>query len=217
MIKPIVANYRLIERDINALTYFVLFFFFAIVFRSMQLAWSSDFIEFWKLWQGAIPLLSVLVAIRVANRLLMNGRILREDDRRQDIVRTTHNLIAIAKDFKARVGHVKAILTHEDDLTYALGPIAKSIEDRYETLLKPDAYKYLPGPCIDIITGMSGSVFGIVALAACRNLASTEKTSVLKHRQTNLSSIAGLDALMAEAQQLIDQLYEVRRSVNDDL
>ena len=216
MIEPFVKAYKHSDRDIDALTYVVIVLLLLIIGRAIQLLSESQYQELWQLLPQAIPLLLVLVVVRVANRLLANGSILREADRQQEIVRTTHHLIAIAKDLKARVGYVKSMLTKGGRPPFALVQIAKSIEERYETLLERDAYKYLPGTCVDLITGMSGYIFGIVMLAeGVRQVAS--ENSVLLQAPLPASNDGQpplpFDELMEEIEQLLDQLFELRRSI----
>ena len=175
MIESLVNNYERSNRDINALTYVVLAFLVLIIGRAAILIYECQFSDLWQLLPYALPLLSMLVVVRVANRLLSNGSIMRLDDRRQEIVRTTHHLLAVAKDLEARVGYVKAVLAEGGRPPIALVQIAKTIEERYETLLHRDAYKYLPGSCVDIITRMSGAIFGIGVLAEGVRLATSEK------------------------------------------
>lgn len=217
MIELFVDDYRRSDRHIDALTYVVLAFLALIIVRAALLIYECQFSALWQLLPYAVPLLSVLVVVQVANRLLLNGRIIREDDRRQDIVRTIHHLIAIAKDLRARVGYVKAMLAEGGRPPIVLVQIAKTIEDRYETLLHRDTYKYLPGPCVDIITRMSGDIFGIGTLAEGVRLAVSEKPG------SALTPISGnegdslpqtLDELMGEIQLLIDMLFEVRGSID---
>lgn len=216
MIDSFVSEYRRSDRDIAALTYVVITFLVLVVGRAAQLIYECQYQALWQLLPQAVPLLSVLVVVRVANRILSNANILREDDRRQEIVRTTHHLIVIAQDLGARVGYVKAMLTDGGRPSFALVQIAKSIEERYETLLERDAYKYLPGVCVDIITRMSGDIFGIVVLAEGVRQATSDKPAVAlvpvpvnsDHPQP-----PRLDDLMKEIQELVDQLFKVRRSI----
>lgn len=216
MIEPFVKAYKLSDRDIDALTYAVVVLILLIVGRAAQLLYGSQYQEFWQLLPQAVPLLSVLVVVRVANRLLANGSILREAERQLEIVRTTHHLIAIAKDLKARVGYVKAMLTEGGRPPFALIQIAKSIEERYETLLERDSYKYLPGPCVDLITGMSGSIFGIVSLAeGVRQVVSENSGLALVPMPASNEGQPPLpfDTLMEEIEQLLGQLFELRGSI----
>lgn len=204
------------DRDIDVLTYVVISFLVLIVGRAAQLVYESEYQALWKLLPMAVPLLSVLVIVRVANRIILNGSIIREDDRRQEIVRTTHHLIAIAKDLKARVGYVKAMLRDGGVPSFTLVQIAKSIEDRYETLLERDAYKYLPGPCVDIITEMSGDIFGIMTLAEGVRQATSDKPAlawVPMPANSDRPLPPRLDDLMKDIQRLIDQLFQARQSI----
>ncbi|MBS0354928.1 MAG: hypothetical protein JSR83_13650 [Proteobacteria bacterium] len=214
MIESFISDYRRSDRDIDALTYVVIVFLVLIIGRAVLLIYERQYSAFWQLLPYFVPLLSVLVVVRVANRLLLNGNIIREDDRRQEIVRATHHLIAIAGDLKARVGYLKAMFIKEGYPSIALVQIAKSIEGRYETLLQRDAYKYLPGSCVDIITCMSGDIFGIVVLAEGVRQANSEKLALTPIPVSWDSPLPPrFDELMKDLQQLIDQLFEVRRSI----
>ena len=175
MIESIVNEYRRSDRDINALTYVVIVFLGAFAGRAAILIYECRYQDLWSLLPQVVPLLSVLVVIRVANRLISNGKIIREDDRRQEIVRTTHHLIAITNDLRARVGFAKAMFTEGARTPIAIVQIANSIEDRYETLLQRDGYKYLPASCVDIITRISGDIFGIGVLAEGVKQATADK------------------------------------------
>ncbi|MDR7271014.1 hypothetical protein J2X20_003672 [Pelomonas saccharophila] len=217
MIESLVKVYTRSDRDIGALTYVVVAFLTAFAVRAAMLVYERKFDDVWPLLPQAVPLLAVLVAVRVANRLLSNNNIIREDDRRQELVRTTHHLIAITKDLRARVGYAKAILTDGGRPRIALVQIAKSIEDRYETLLQRDGYRFLPGSCVDIITRISGDVFGIAALAeGIKQVTAAEPNSafVLVPAKGDSPLSPQLDTLMADLQQLLDQLFELRDSIH---
>ncbi|SFM36074.1 hypothetical protein SAMN05421863_102520 [Nitrosomonas communis] len=91
---------------------------------------------------------------------------MREDEHRKKIVQTTHHLIAITQDLLGRIWYVRKIFNEAENYPlYILPKIAASIEDRYETLLERDAYQYLPASCVDIITRISGNIYGISIVA----------------------------------------------------
>jgi len=144
-------------------------------------------------------------------------------DRRKKIVRTTHHLIAITMDLKGRVDHVKKVLTdgkYEGKYPVSnLEKITESIEKRYETLLEPDAYEFLPGPTVNLIVRMSGSIFGLTRLAdgiaqSIKERSGSALTPVpVNHNQ---SSTQIFDNIMSEIQELIDQLVALRKSIDVD-
>jgi hypothetical protein len=216
MIESIVNEYRRSDRDIDALTYVVIAFLVAFAVRAAILIYECRYQDIWPLLPQVVPLLAVLVVVRVANRLISNGNIIREDDRRQEIVRTTHHLIAITQDLRARVGYAKAMLTEGGRPPIAIVQIAKSIEDRYETLLQRDGYKYLPGSCVDIITRISGDIFGIGVLAEGVKQATADKPALAlmpMHTNGDHSPPPRLDDLMKDLQELLDCLFELRQSI----
>ncbi|WP_068858349.1 hypothetical protein [Perlucidibaca aquatica] len=217
MIETLLAAYKRSDRDIDALTYVVIAFLLAFALRGAMLIYECRHQELWPLLPQVVPLLSVLVAVRMANRLISNGHILREDDRRQELVRTTHHLIAITKDLHARVGYAKEMLSEGGRPTLALAQIAKSIEERYAELLQRDGFRFMPGTCVDIIVRISGDIFGIGVLAEGMKVAMSEKPA---HALTPIPVNASLpppprfDELLSDLQQLLDQLYELRQSID---
>lgn len=218
MIKPLLTAYKRSERDINALTYVVVALLLAFVLHGAMLIYECRLQEFWSLLPQVVPLLSVLVVVRVANRLISNGHILREDDRRQELVRTTHHLIAITKDLHARVGYAKEMLSEGGRPTLALVQIAKSIEERYEELLQRDGFRFMPGTCVDIIVRISGDIFGIGVLAEGLKVTTSEKPAhalIPIPVNTNRPPPPRFDELLNDLQQLIDQLFVLRQSIDD--
>jgi hypothetical protein len=218
MIKTLLANYNRSDRDINTLTYVLIAFLLAVAGRGAVFIYDCQYQELWPLLSQAIPLLSVLVVVRVANRLISNGHILKEDDRRQELMRTTHHLIAITKDLKARVGYAKHMLSKGGRPDFAFVQIAKSIEERYESLLQRDGFRFLPGPCVDIIVRISGNIFGIGLVAEGMKLSNSEQhVRVLDPILANGSSLPlhKLDELISDLQQLLDHLFELRLSIED--
>jgi hypothetical protein len=153
----------------------------------------------------------------VANRQIYFGKIIREDDRRQEIARTTHHLIAITKDLLVKVDYLKTILIEGGRPYLAITQLSKSIEDRYETLLQRDAYRYLPGECINIITRMSGSIFGIGCLADSVKQSISDKPEsalITILGKTDIPSSSSLDNLIVDIKALIDQLFILRNSID---
>jgi hypothetical protein len=77
---------------------------------------------------------SVLIVVSSASRLILFNNIIREDDRRADMVRTTHQLIAITKDLQQKIFFLKGLLSSTETSIFALNEVSKSIQSRYESL-----------------------------------------------------------------------------------
>jgi hypothetical protein len=217
MIHQLVKSFQRIDRDIEALTYVLVALLLIVVTRSVLFVYKCQYDQLWALLAPTTTLLTTLLVVRVANRLIVNSNIIREDERRQEIVRTTHHLIAITQDLRARVGYVKTMLSEGGRPTLALSQIVTTIEDRYETLLERDAYKLLPGKCVDIITGISGDIFGIGLIAGGIKHMATENPAITLLAMPS-AEIKGpeirLEALMAELQELLDELFKLRASID---
>lgn len=218
MIQSFLSDYRRSDRDINVLACVVIAFLMLLSCRAAILIYENRYLELWNIIPMVVSLLSILVIIRVANRLISNGNITREDDRRLEIVRVTHHLIAIAKDLRSRVGFVKTTLKDGGRPSFVLAQIANSIEERYEALLDKDAYKFLPGPCVDRIIGMSGSIFGIMTLAEGVRQTASGNADIARAPlpATEGVVIKALDDLMNDIQKIIDEVYSIRQSIDTE-
>jgi carbon starvation protein CstA len=217
MINGLLRKFEKLDRDIEALSYVLIAFAFVLIFRILFLLYQCRFEELWTLFGPFTAIVAAMLVARVAKHLIANNNIIRENDRRINLVRVTHHLLAVTQDMFAQVEYVKIMLTSGKRPTFVFGKVAENIERRYETLLDRDAYQFLPGKCVDIIINMSGSVFGIGALAEGLNniTASNPMTaidSVLPQDMTQ--QIAKLDQLMNKLQELITDLYEVRTSID---
>jgi cytochrome b561 len=217
MIYQLVRNYEKLDRDIEALSNFLVILFVALVARAMLLAYQGQYDELWSLLGSITSIVAALLVSRAALRLITNGNIVREDEKRQEVVRVTHHLLAITQDLRARVGYVKTTLSDPSHPAFALGQVAITIERRYETLLDRDAYRFLPGKCVDIIIRISGSIFGIGALAeGVKHISAKSPFGALGnvYPQDSAPLIAQLDELMNDLQTLIDGIYEVRSTID---
>ena len=109
------------------------------------------------------------------------------------------------------------MLSEGDRPAFALSQIAATIEARYETLLERDAYKFLPGKCVDIITRMSGDIFGIGLLAeGVKHITTANPASALEGvlNKDKQVQVAKLDELMTDLQELIDEILKLRTSID---
>lgn len=182
----------------------------------------------WSGWMQAFGSVAAIVgAVLLTEHQIRHdkeaAKLAARDAERRKIVRTTHHLIAITKDLKGRVYHVKNVLTdgkYEGKYPVSnLEKIAKSIEERYETMLEPDAYEFLPGPTVNLIVGLSGSIFGLTRLAdgvaqSTKEKSGSDLTPVPVN--PNQSSTQIFDNLMSKLQELIDQLMALRKSIDVD-
>ncbi len=217
MINLLVQQFERLERDIKVLSSVLLIFIALLAARAVVVIYEGNFDDLWAAIAPMTALIAALLVSRVASRLITNNNIVREDDRRRDLVRVTHHLLAVANDLRSRVGYVKALLSGGNRPVFAFAAIASSIERRYETLLEREAYQYLPGRTVDLIIGMSGAVFGICTMAGALEKATADKPfslidSILP--QDRKQQVASLDALMEDLKKVIDQIHEVRASID---
>lgn len=141
MIDHLVRKFERLDKDVEALSNVLLIFIVLLFARVTLLIYEHRFDELWAILAPMTALVAALLIARVASRLITNNNIIREDDRRMDIVRVTHHLLAVAQDLRARVDYVKTMLSTGNRPVFALGEIVSTIERRYETLLERDAYQ----------------------------------------------------------------------------
>lgn len=213
MIHKLVQKFERLDRDVEALSNVLIVIILSLVTRAAFLVYHGWYDGLWSLFGSISSIVAALLVARAAARLIINGQIVREDKRRQELVRVTHHLLAISKDLQARVGYVKTMLSDDSHPAFALNHIAITIERRYETLLERDAYQFLPGKCVDIIIRISGSIFGIGALAEGVKHISTQSplnmldAALVKDRGQKIAQLKGL---MDDLQELINGIYELR-------
>lgn len=219
MIYTYLKNFEKYDKEINTLYYILLFFMFVLICRGCYLLFFGSFDQFWSLIAPAITLTSAMIVTRIANRLIEKEKIFREENKIIEIVQITHHSIAISIDLKQKVGYAKTLLSNGDQPAFAFLEIAKSIESRYESLYEKDLYKYLPGKFVDIITNISGSVFGLVALANGINIATSQNRMVALRNfpnSANNNPVENFNTLEQNLQELIDLLFDLRTSLKQE-
>lgn len=216
MIKETVESYKKFDRDVDALSGLLLFLMLLVIGRVVACVFQKDFDALWPLLTSTIPIVAAMLVVRVANRQITHNNLIREDDRRQQVVRVTHHLMAIALDMRQRVGYMHKILDEGSATPLLFEQLATSIESLHEVLLEPEAYRYLPGSCVDIIVNMSGTIFGLTTVSRGVSLV-TEKNGGLsvngKVAKATPEVLAQLEQLKDGLTRLIDGVYDVRNAI----
>ena len=217
MIEVLVKKFDQIEKDVNVLTSALSLLMLLILLRAAYFLYAKDFESIWNLLGPLTPVTAGLLVSRIASRAIVHGQVQREDDRRREIVRVTHHLLAVTKDLKSRIGYFRKLMEEGDKPISLICSLAKSIEKRYETLFEREVYQLLPGKSIDLINNLSGSIYGILAKAEVLGAASVSNS------QVSIRELAGITAasyaekvseLQDEIQLLIDQIYDVRMALD---
>lgn len=216
MIKQLVKEFEKWDKYIDALSIFILFCFCLLLARIIFFPYEEKPSGFWAVLTPLIAMASALLVAFAGKRQIAHVNLIREDDRRQDVVRVTHHLLAIANDLNAHVAYVNTLLIKGDSPVFLLLELATTIERRYETLLERDAYKYLPGTVVDLICQMSGSIFGIRMLSYGLEKATTDQqiisiNSVMPNREAPVNSV---NHLLNEITKLIDHIHKLRATLD---
>ena len=217
VINSLITQYNNNHRDIKALSFVVIAILSVNIYRVASHIYCGDIDNAWLALNQCIPLLAALVAIRIANRLIYNAHVHREDDRRQDIVRVSHFLIATTIDLQGKIAYFRKMITEGGRTTIALIKIAESIESRYEALLDRDGFRYIPSQCANIITKISSDIFVITAVAESIKLhysKSPDGFLIPIDPVDDLETPQRLVELLNDLQNLLDSLYELRNSID---
>jgi hypothetical protein len=217
MIDQLIKRFSYLEREIRALTYVLIALFLVLAYRAASLTYEGKYDELWLLIAPTITVLAALQVTSVPNRLIVNDRINRMNDQNREIIRITHHLIAVCKDLDSKVYYVKLMLSDNTRPSFILDKLATSIEDRYEALLERDAFKYLPGNCVDIITRISGTIYGMHMFAEGMKHITRSNPLVPLKRGAEKSGgdqiIPQLDKLLDDIESLINELFKLRESI----
>lgn len=218
MIDQLIKRFNYLERDIRALTYVLIAFFLVLAYRAASLTNEGQYHELWLLIAPTITVLAALLVASASNRLIVNDRINRMNDQNREIVRITHHLIAVCKDLNGKIYYVKLMLSDNNTQpSFILDKITTSIENRYEVLLERDAFKYLPGNCVDIITRISGTIYGMRMFAEGVKHITQENPLVPLNmgvkKSGNDQIISHLDKLLNDIESLVNELFKLRESI----
>lgn len=216
MIFNLVKKYEAIDRDINWLSLLLVTYSFFILCWIIYCVYNRDFNFIFEGTKSLLTPLTGLLVVRISNRLIINNRILEANEQRVEIVQSTHHAIIIVKDLKAKVEHVKYCIENNKP-PIALIEVASRIEIRYEALFEHSLYKFLQAESMDLISKISGTIFGIQILAgqlkqqfACNKELTLEQILILNSNNIQES----LDDLLNELEKLLDHLYEIRGTIN---
>lgn len=219
MIEVLVRRFDEIERDVNLLTGALVVLLLIIVSRGSYLAYVRDFDSIWGLLGPFTSVAAASLVSRLASRLIVHGQVLREDDRRRELVRVTHQLLAVTKDLKAKMGYFNKLMADGDKPIAVMVSLVRSIEKRYEALYEKDAYQFLPGQSVDLINNLSGSISGMLGTAEILGSRDADGSRLIKDitGKTSEEFNERNSKVLEEVQTLIDQVYELRISLEASL
>lgn len=90
----------------------------------------------------------------------------RQAQLRDDKIRCFHHALALVNDLRGRATYLRDFLTKGDRPLATLTSTATLFFKRYEALYDRELYAHLPGPIIDRITNLSGTITGVETVVA---------------------------------------------------
>lgn len=181
-IGQLLSRYSTVLRDLDCLRYALLAFFAVFGIRTAYLIFVGG--DFWPSLGILATSVAALSVASNAKQVILRNELERMEDRRRATVKVTHHLMVIVESLINHVHYVKTMIVEQNRPALALVEAVEYISLRYETLLDREVYEYLPGSTIELITKMSGSIFGIKAFANGISQAVSKNPTVL---------LAGLD------------------------
>lgn len=215
-IDALLAEYTGLNRDVQALTILLVgMLFAAAIFMAWHIA-KSDFESTWGAAQIVGVLVSALIISKTASRHICHAELVRKNESDVSVVQRTHQAMAVIADLRQRVLYVKDFLQKNDKPLIALSKNAKSIEAHYQFFYNRDLYELLSPYAVSIIESMSGSVFGLCALAEAleHNYGLTASVSSAEATHNNRDMHEGIDSLLNQIEALDGEIRKVRESIS---
>lgn len=212
------ADLQRSERDLRAVQALVLSLLALLLAYAGLLVFQSNWGSLVSILPPLTAACAAMLVAKTATRFLNYNMLVRADDRAQDVVRVTHHALAVVNDLRGRVQYMRAALLEGSRPLAAIRQNAEALQLRYESLYDRDLYRYLSGPTIDLITNLSGSLFGISALAAglSSSMEGKEHLSVPLAEPTARTKLASAFTSMEdELNSLFSQIQAVRASVEE--
>ncbi len=217
MLQKIQSQLNGVDKSVSVLSYIVLGVVLTLIARVVILLADGEVDAVWPVAANLAPLLALLGAIKIADRVLVANHLFRLNDRRLEQVRVNHYLTVILRDLRDTLGYTKKQLV-EGGPMIVLESIADAVERRYESLFTKDVYDHLPGKAIDLISGMSGTIFGMRTLIAAGVAALPVKDRALVNvpaMSDNAAPIVGLSKAIDDVKQILEMIYELRAKMNE--
>lgn len=208
------GHYNNLERQIFALDVFAVVLFCLLAGYAIYLVYNQKVDDALKVSMPLGALISAMLVAKVASRLLAYNVIVREEDRRQDIVRITHHLLAVISDLRNRVGYTVGMFRDGSQPLVILIENAAVIEKRYEVFLDREVYRFLSGETIELIGRMSGHVFGLKGLAEIYRSKPNTIIPTGDHPVSKQMS-EGLESLLKDLDALAEQIRHLRSTLSD--
>ena len=211
MLRKMLSRYTIIERDLRALGLLAIGLFFVLLAASCNLLLKQDYRGASELLVWIVPLLSALIVIKVADRLIQSNAIERTEKRHLEIARICNFLITSVQDMKGRVEFLTNRLFDSHLSSESKQQLMTYIEQRYNSFFKDEFYSVLSPKVLDLVHGISGQIFGLRAVTDI-HLAEGRNNSHKDPSSTKSMKTATED-LNDNLECLLDELYELRKTV----
>ena len=217
MINKLIKSYIDVDKDIKKLEIILCLCLLFLIYKGTTYLYNDKIESLWELIQPGITLISALIITSVSKRLILNNNICIESERINDVIMTTHYLIALTKDIIQKTNYLKEGLISQKITASTICEIIKSIEERYQNYYDKKIYRHLPTEFVDIIINQSGNIFGMRGLSQHLKNATKEKPNMLlsEIKMTSPPPHENLEKLINDLEKIHDILFEVRESVDN--
>lgn len=211
--KKLKERFDRLEKEVAALEKLVIFSLCMLAGYAIYLLYHQRIEDALKVFLPLGALISAMLVAKVASRVLAHNDIVREDERRQELVRITHHLLAVLIDLRHRVGISIHALREGGTPLLFLTENAEAIEKRFELFLDRELYRFLPGKTIELITNMAGHVFGFCVYAKTLSDVSRGTANTMLPVSENPASksvIENLELFLKDLDVLDEQIRQLR-------
>lgn len=210
--KRLLTRYLKLQNEIRYLEYFAIFLLGFLTINLINSLYENGVKNSTSGLEVLGVLVSVLLISKVASRQIVHVDVSYENTRNMDIVRVTHQLIAVINDLKDKVAFLGKLISEGNKPLTALIQSTEDIKNGYKALSDKEIYEFLKGDTIDLIASMSGHIFGLTTLSdTIYN--HYNPTGILMLPTLNQKNPAPTQALLDDLDTLDKQIRELRESI----
>lgn len=204
-----------LEKKLNRFEYLVAALSMGFALSIVYFLWIHDREPLPVLVGSVTAMVSTLAALLIAERAANLSKIQRLDDYRRKTVMVSHHLIAVLSDMRGHVGYMRRMFTISTTPMFVFRKNVESIERSYAALMDREIYEVIPGEIASKIMNLSGSIFGISSLGLfIESIPFAQASRPNPSGETATEAHAAVERLSAELQELVDDVYALRSTID---
>lgn len=219
---PQLAEYKRVERFIKVIHALIGALALGFLIAAVRTACADGIWEAINTLDQLAFLASASLVTFVAHRQITHANVAQENQRRADVVRVTHHLIAVVCDLQNRTHYTQKHLYNEKTIPTILRSNAETIKDRFELFYARENFLHLSIEATQAIHSLSGSIFGMtaamleVASMRERHPGSADVSSHIRSMAAKQDDADAFRSMKSDLERLEETLRELRSSIEKE-